>query len=214
MRNLLFSYLIFSIVNGQVNRSKYTSNGFELILNTDSTFIFYNSLSPVKEIVVGNVYSKKDSVVLSTHHMNGESIVFMILFFKDSLEINSIYLQPEFLSEKIRIPKKLYLSEVYYDNGRIKSQYFWKNQNNRELSIISFNQNLQPQKIENYKNHQFHGEQVVFKKHNNVLPDTIRYFKNGVENKKFLVFSEYGKTEKVKVSKKPEAQPVFCKGHF
>lgn len=152
--------------------------------------------------------------MLSTHHINGESIVFMILFFKDSLEINSVYLQPQFISEKIKIPKKLYLSEVYYSNGRIKSQYFWKNQNSRELSIISFNENLQPQKVENYKNHQLHGEQVVFKNQQNVVPDTIRYFKNGVESREHVVFSENGKAEKVKVSKKPEAQPVFCKDHF
>lgn len=177
---LFFIVLVFFQGNIFALHQKYTFDLYELTFHLDNQYIFYNKEVTIRSIISGNYHVKSDSIILTTHKGENTDAIFMI--FKkseDDLVLNQIYIQKDFISKKIELPKLLYLKATYYEDNQIFEQYVWQNKKNLSYDVYAFSPQQNPKSIARFKNNLLEGEQVSFFNEKEIAPQTLKYFSQG-----------------------------------
>lgn len=208
MKKLLVLMSVFLSVSGFTLHHKYTFELYELTLHPDNQYIFYNKEVSIRSIVAGDYHIKNDTIILTTHKADDEKAIFMMLAKSENdLVLKQLYLQKEFISNKIDIPSKLYLKATYYDSNQLFQQYLWHDKENFDYDIYSFSESQNPLSLERYENKLLEGEQVEFFNQREIMPKLLKYFKRGKKTSTwFYLEKENGKpvvykTEKYKKGK-------------
>jgi antitoxin component YwqK of YwqJK toxin-antitoxin module len=196
MRFLLIFLFILNCAIAQVADGKYAFNKFHLVLKPDGMFAFYKADASVLEIVSGNYSNKNDSIILTTREADNETIIFMIFKENDSLVLERIYLQKQFHSEKILLPKNFYLIESYHKNLSTKQKLYWEDYASKKVAIYQFTDDKKPVSINNYKNDLLHGEQVTY--FNSYYPTQaiVSSYKQGVKHGVEIFYNPKGQVQK------------------
>lgn len=202
MKFLLVLIFLFNLVSAQVSDGKYAFNKYHLVFKPDGMFAFYKADAPVLEIVSGNFSTKNDSIILTTREANNETIVFMILTEKDSLELERIYLQKQFKSNKIILPKNFYLIESYHENLSTKQKLYWEDYTSRKVAIYQFSNDKKPLSINNYKENLLHGEQVIYFDSHYPTQAIVSSYKHGEKHGAELFYNPKGQVLKAQKWKK------------
>lgn len=208
MQNLIIFIGVFFFVNGFSMHQKYTFELYELTLHPDNQYIFYNKEVSIRSIVAGDYHIKNDTLILTTHKANDEKAIFMMLSKSENdLILKQLYLQKEFISEKIELPSKFYLKATYYNNNHIFKQYIWHDKESFDYDIYSFSGNQNPLSLARYKNNLLEGEQVMFFNQREITPKILKYFKSGEKTNTWVYLEQANgrllvyKTEKYKKGK-------------
>lgn len=201
MRLILnFLFIILGLV-GYTSNTIYYGKGFYLNLMSDHSFYFAEKEMGSSLQMPGNYQFQGDSLILSTHTHENESIVFAIFDF-DSLQLNTIYVQKEF---RLDIPSLLLLHKQFYDNGIVQSEYLWKKGQTNIYQCIQFGEEKQLLSIEQFKDGQLNGTQHYYFNNHNLQLKAIKQFKEGKQHGKQQEFealgNQFGKVKLKKILK-------------
>lgn len=221
---LLFIALLF-ILQGKAQSNIYTSNQFILNLNEkNKQFSFYAKELSLELTISGSYTFKEDSLILTTHKINGETAIFAIYHLSKHQLIN-LFKQKEFYTN---IPPKLYLLKKIHANGSIAQENYWQNFENGKYEKYEFDENKNILAKQNYSQFKLDGKQLIFKgdkqstisfelNYKNGQLHGKSYYYNKLENEvpqvELLKIEKYKKGI-LKKTKKPVKQRVFYTNHF
>ena len=202
----------------------YESNNAVLQLNADSTYRYYPKEQSLKSLVVGNVVTKQDSLILTSHQYNGEAAVFAI-YLKRDLSLKLLYLQKE---QTAFAAKELYLTRLEDSKNQILEEYYWTDYYQMDYTKYIFTPEKYIVSVQQVKHGKMDGPQRYFYptpqsalkeelSYKDGLKHGMSYYYEIVEDdntKVALVKKEKYKKGLLQKSKKLATPPIFYTRHF
>jgi len=221
---LLILCLLFGL-QSQAQNIIYTSDQFLLnIEEANNSFTFYSKENSLDLTVTGKTLIQNDSLILTTHKVNGETAIFAILSL-NSNHLTTLFKQKEFYNS---IPETFYLLKKIHRNGSIAQENYWQNFKNGQYEKYEFDENKNILAKQNYKNFQLENKQLIFLGDKESTISFELNYKNGkLHGKSYyykkletevpqvqLIKIEKYRKGKLKKTKKPVKQQVFYTTHF
>lgn len=220
----LFVFVVFAWQSVFAENVLYTANEFVLRLQNNEQFVFYPEDFALKTHINGAYLWKHDSLLLTTHSVGGETVIFAI-FIKKDLVLEKVYGQNEFNKN---IPVQFFLLKEMYENGRTANEYIWENKTLGNYKEYQFNSEGMVLAILNFENFVLEGQQVYFFNNGSGAMEKELNYKAGLLHGKSYYFQKVDekymqvallKEEKYKngvlvKSKTPATPPIFYTSHF
>lgn len=202
----------------------YTTADFALYLQADSSFVFYPKEMSLKARVAGDYTLRNDSLILTTHQVDGIRAIFAI-YSMDELRLDLLHSQKEFLAS---LPTRFYKSKTFYPDRSLHQEYRWLNEKQGNYDLYTFSDDLYMLSLEKYEHHQLDGLQLYY--FNNpyaVIEKQVHYKAGLLEGASFyfealnkdylqvqLVKEAHYKKGILKRTKTPATPPIFYTSHF
>lgn len=225
MKYLKTIILLLCFTNqSQAQKTIYTSQSFLLQIDKNEKFTFYAKELSLELTVSGTAIIQNDSLILTTHKVDGESAIFAI-FIMHSNQLSTIFKQKEFYNN---IPDNYYLLKKTHSNGSIAQENYWDSFEKGQYEKFEFDENKNILAKQNYTHFKLDGKQLIFKGDkastisfelnykNGQLHGKSFYYKKLEEDANKVIIQKIEKYKKghLKKTKKPAKPQVFYTNHF
>lgn len=216
---LLSFFLTFSYA-----QKIYQSANFVLHLKADSSFVYYPKEASLKLLVTGEYVTREDSLLLTTHQHDGETVIFAI-YALSFLELKLLYQQKDYRNS---LSQSLYVHKILYPNQKLKEEYYWEDYATKNYERYTFSPEGYRLSAEYFENGELEGKQLYFyaDRMNNLQREA--HYNNGNLHGKLHYYEplpdQIGKLALVKKenyrhgkrikSKTPATPPTFYTRHF